>query len=141
MKTLLLNVSCVNSEFDEAPEHLVVELSSSQMDYIKSMCEQVRLLDVYCIEWFDGSGVYLSSMAIEDLIEETNIEVDSIDEAAALSANDPSGRIDSRTIIALKEGFKFSGVPKHCGEAEQCYSALISLKELDRLDTYCAIAL
>jgi len=141
MKRLLLNVSCVNGEFDEAPEHLVVELSLSQIDYIKSMCEHVRLLDVYCIEWFDGAGVYLSSMAIEDIIEETNTAINAIGEAVALDANDRLGRMDNKTIIALKEGFKFSATPKNCGDAEQCYTRIIALSELDNLNTYCEVDL
>jgi hypothetical protein len=131
MKKLLLDVSCINANFDEAPDHFIVTLTASDIKRIKDLSDKVKELDVYSMEYFDPSGEYCSSMTIDDIVTDKDIDVPDITENMITQANDDASRMELCQIEVYADDFKFKAIPKHCGDADLCRTDRVKISELD----------
>lgn len=137
-KKLLLDVSCINENFNEAPEHLIVELCESDIERIKFLAKKVKELDVYSMEYFDYSGEYFSTETLEDALEENECDVSQLTDEM-LEAFD-SVRMEVKQIVVFEDAFKFTAVPKHCDDSELCCTGQIKVGELDTFETLSTIS-
>lgn len=135
MKKLLLSIGCINENYSEAPDYLVVELSQSMIDRITQLSDKVKALNVYSIEYLDDAGSYCSSETIESLIEDNEIVSGELTEQMIAGMNDERGRMDCMSIIVYRSEFMFQAVPKHLGDTEYCHSGKIPVSVLSSPDT------
>lgn len=140
-KKLLLDVSCANKYFDEAPDHFVAELNENVINRIKELAKKVAELDVYCIEFFDCTGTYCSTTTVDDLLTENEIEAEALTEAMLDGVKGSTSRMECNTIKVYEDAFKFTAVPKHCSDSEACGTDRVDLKELDNGNTLKAMNL
>jgi hypothetical protein len=131
MKKLLLDVTCINSNFDEAPDHLIVTLTESDIKKIKDLSAKIKDLDVYSMEYFNSSGEYCSSMTIDNVIISADIDILDITENMIIQANDNTSRMELNQIEVHAEYFKFKAVPKHYGDSELCRTDKVKISELE----------
>ena len=133
-KKLLLNVNCVNADFDDSPDHFVVELSKSNIQKIKTLAQNVKALDVFSLKYFDYEGSYCSMSTVDDIVTEKDIELTDLTNALIDAANDDASRMEYNMITVYQEGFRFTAVPKNCGDSELCRTDMVLLKELDNIE-------
>ncbi|MBF4249479.1 hypothetical protein EA007_00340 [Vibrio anguillarum] len=135
MKKLILGVSCINESFDAAPDYFVVELSSGQIARIEQLAKVAIDQDVYSIEYFDYSGEYFSCGSLETLSGNDDTPICDITESMVSDLYDETGRVETNQIVVYKDGFRFTAIPKHCGESEGCCTRKVSISDLSSFRT------
>lgn len=140
MKKLLLDVTCVNEFFSEAPDYFIVEMTPELISKIVKLSDLAKDNELYSVEYYHFSGEYCSSMTLDNIFTENDIDVTDLTEKMISDANDETSRIEAPIIIVYKDGFRFSAVPKHCSDAELCRTKTVEIKELLNNDTLNALS-
>ena len=109
---LLLDVYCVDKDFDEIPLSFRKVLSTSDIARILKLSELVKTEGLYSVEYFDSDCDWL-----DDYVDE-------------VTDSTGSHRIDCSCVQITDSEIKFTGIPKHCPDCCAIYTDTIEIKEL-----------
>lgn len=122
MQNLILEVSCVDSEYTDRPDTVIIPMTNELASTLLAHMTNVITLGVHSIEILNNSGEWLNGdeYTKEELLEKfENDDYDDITES-----------MQCCSIKIHADYCRFYATPKHCGDSEECYSERISQEQL-----------
>jgi hypothetical protein len=129
MKRILTYVYCANEYADSVPEVFTAIISDKLKERIKTLSQLVKGAKAYRIEEFNyegaWSGTYLDPSELDDKGVDKVIE--------ELEAD--SERVECNLLEVTSAHFRWSSVPKHCGDDMLLTTKQIPISFLDNSET------
>lgn len=108
-KKVLVAVNCASDYADDRPYSFAVEISDELKSRIIELSEIVKKANAYSIDEFNYSGTWSNEM-----LDEYELEGDIDQVFTALSENE--SRVECNLLDVTDDSFKWTSVPKHCGD-------------------------
>lgn len=122
MQSLILDVRCVDNEYTDRPDSVCITMTDELANTLLAHMDNVTKLGVHAIEILNNSGEWLNSdeYTKEELLEkfESNDYEDIVE------------NMECHSIKIFANYCRLYATPKHCGDAEECYSDRISKEQL-----------
>jgi len=106
---LLLDVNCVDGEFDDIPLSFRKSLDKSEIDRIIELATMVKDKGLYSVEFFDSDGEWLTDYKDE------------------ISSETGTRRVVCTCVLVTERDFKFTGIPKHCPDSCAIYTNTVEI--------------
>lgn len=120
MTTLILACTNVKESYYNSPDYLVVDVPESLSNRIQMLSNQVRELNVHCIEDLRTDGTYCMDEDLFGAID-SSCGISTLTEAKLDAhidwhgfSDDSSLNLDCRTLVVEDKMAHFTAIPKHC---------------------------
>ena len=129
MKRVLTNVTCVNENCDDCPEVFTVTISDDLKDRIKTLSQVVKDAEAFRIEEFNFEGAWSAFN-----LDPSELDDKGVDKVIEELECDPSS-VDCSLLEVTRHYFRWSSIPKYCGDDMLLTTKKIPISFLDDSET------